>query len=68
VPGPYNVVPGTYNIIVVGKIGSGEAAAGSATNVNVVANGVTNVPKITLEAPPPANGSDIGTFSWNTTM
>jgi len=64
VPGPYNVAPGVYNILVVGYIGSGEAAAGEASNVPVALNAVTNVPTIHLEAPA-FTGSDTGTFSWN---
>jgi len=66
VGGPYDLVPGTYNITVVGFIGSGEAALGTASNQVIQANQVTAVPKITLTAYDFADG-DTGTFQWTIT-
>jgi len=69
VAGPYELTPGTYDIEIIGYIGTGEAAVGSVSAVVIAPNVTTSVGPIHLVAYDPLD-TDVahqgnGTFSWH---
>jgi len=63
IAGPYDLEPGTYDITVVGYIGTSEAAIGELNNVSILPNQTTTTSVITLHAYDISDGGT-GTFSW----
>jgi len=67
VEGPYDLNPGTYDIVVIGYTALGDAATGQEDGVAIIAGKTTDTPTIYLESYNPATATGTGTFSWTIT-